>query len=114
MRLRDLMRRAPTIRQWLAMLLAACLVPAAVAVVALFLYSYQRERAGIERATLDVTRALTQTIDRELASAQGAMQALATSPNLDYADLHAFYGQAIEVLHDRPGNILLLADRAGR
>ena len=40
--------------------------------------------------------------------------ARATSPNLDHADLHAFYGQAAEVLHDRPGNILLLADRAGR
>jgi PAS domain S-box-containing protein len=114
MRLRDLIRRAPTIRQWLAMLLAACMVPAAVAVVALFLYSYQRERAGIERATLDVTRALTQAIDRELASAQGAMQALATSPNLDHADLRAFYGQAIEVLHERPGNILLLVARDGR
>ncbi|TQK04773.1 hypothetical protein FBX97_3735 [Herbaspirillum sp. SJZ107] len=114
MRLRDLMRRAPTIRQWLAMLLAACMVPAAGAVVVLFLYSYQRERAGIERATLDVTRALTQAIDRELASAQGAMQALATSPNLDHADLHAFYGQATEVLHDRPGNTLLLVGRDGR
>jgi PAS domain S-box-containing protein len=118
MRLHDLMRRAPTIRQWLAMLLAACMVPAAIAVVALFVHSYRRERAGIERATLDVSRALTQAIDRELASAQAAMQALATSPNLSHgllsADLRAFYGQASEVLHERPGNILLLADRAGR
>jgi PAS domain S-box-containing protein len=115
MRLHNLLRRAPTIRQWLAMLLAAFIVPAAAAVVALFVHSYQRERAGIERATLDVSRALTQTIDRELASAQGAMQALATSPNLDdHGDLRAFYGQATDVLHDRPGNILLLADTRGR
>jgi PAS domain S-box-containing protein len=114
MRLHDLLRRAPTIRQWLAMLLAAVIVPAAAAVVALFVHSYERERTGIERATLDVSRALMQAIDRELASAQGAMQALATSPNLDRADLRAFYGQATEVLHERPGNILLLADRHGR
>jgi PAS domain S-box-containing protein len=114
MRLQNLLRRAPTIRQWLAMLLAALLVPAAVAVVALFVYSYQRERAGIERANLDVARALMQAIDRELSSAQGAMQALATSPNLDHADLRAFHGQATEVLHERPGNILLLADAHGR
>lgn len=114
MHLHDLLRRAPTIRQWLAMLLAACLVPAVVAVVALLHNSYQRERAGIERATLDVSRALTQAIDRELASAQGAMEALATSPNLDRPDLRAFYGQAAEVLHDRPGNILLLSDLDGR
>jgi len=114
MHLRDLLRRAPTIRLWLAMLLAAFIVPAAIAVVALFVHSYQRERAGMERGALDVSRALMQAIDRELASAQGAMQALATSPNLDHADLYAFYGQATQVLHDRPGNILLLVDANGR
>jgi PAS domain S-box-containing protein len=114
MRLRDLWHRAPTVRQWLAMLLAALVVPAAAAVIALFVYSYHRERAGIERATLDVSRALMQAIDRELASAEGAMQALATSPNLDHGDLRAFYGQATEVLHYRPGNILLLSDNRRR
>jgi PAS domain S-box-containing protein len=110
MRLQDMFRRAPTIRQWLTMLLAALIVPAVVAVAVLFVHSYQRERAAIERATLDVSRALMQAIDRELASARAAMQALATSPNLDHADLGAFYGQATQVLHDRPGNILLLSD----
>jgi PAS domain S-box-containing protein len=114
MRLRDLLHRAPTVRQWLAMLLAAFIVPATIAVIVLFIYSYHRERAGIERTTLDVSRALMQAIDRELASAQAAMQALATSPNLDRGDLHAFYDQATEVLHYRPGNILLLSDDARR
>jgi PAS domain S-box-containing protein len=114
MRLHDLMRRAPTIRHWLAMLLAAFIVPAAAAVVFLFIHSYQRERAGIERSTLDVSRALMQAIDRELASAEGAMQALATSPNLDRGDLRGFHGQATEVLHYRPGNILLLSDSRRR
>ena len=108
--LRDFMRRAPTISQWLAMLLAAFLVPAAVAVVALFVHSYGRERAGVERVTLDVARALMQVIDLELASARGAMQALATSPNLDRGELRGFHAQATEVLHYRPGNILLLSD----
>jgi PAS domain S-box-containing protein len=110
MALRDVLRRAPTIRQWLAMLLAAFIVPAAMAVATLSVYAYQRERAGIERANLDVARALMQAVDRELASAEAAMQALATSPNLDRPDLRAFYGQAIDVLHYRPGNVLLLLD----
>lgn len=115
MHLRDLLRRAPTIRQWLAMLLAACIVPAAVAVVALSVYSYQHERTAIERATLDISRALMQAIDLELASARAALQALATSPNLGTdTDLRAFYAQATEVLHSRPGNILLLSDSRGR
>lgn len=110
MRLLDVVRRAPTIRQWLAMLLAAFIVPAALAVATLSVHAYQRERAGVERAYLDVARALMQAIDRELASAQAAMKALATSPNLDRPDLRAFYAQATDVLHSRPGNVLLLLD----
>lgn len=114
MRLRDLMQRAPTISQWLAMLLAAFIVPAAIAVIALFVYSYHRERSAIETATLDVSRALMQAIDREISAAMAAMQALATSPNLDRGDLAAFYGQATDVLRYRPGNILLLSDHNRR
>lgn len=104
------LRRAPTIRQWLTLLLAAFIVPTTVAVVALFLHSYGRERAGIERASQDVSRALMQAIDRELSSAQGALQALATSPSLDARDLRAFHAQAIQVLHARPGNVLVASD----
>ena len=104
------LRRAPTIRQWLALLLAAFIVPTTVAVVALFLHSYGRERAGIERASQDVSRALMQAIDRELSSAQAALEALATSPSLDAHDLRAFHAQAIAVLHARPGNVLVAAD----
>lgn len=80
------------------MLLAAFIVPTTIAVVALFLHSYGRERAGIEQASLDVSRALMQAIDRELSSARAALEALATSPSLDASDLHAFQAQAIEVL----------------
>jgi PAS domain S-box-containing protein len=111
MRLRDLLHRAPTIRQWLAMLLAAVILPASVAVIVLFVYSYRHERTAIELATLDVSRALNQAIDRELASARAAMQALATSHALDQGDLRGFYQQATDVLHYRPGNFLLLSDR---
>ncbi len=85
-------------------------MPTTIAVVALFLHSYGRERAGIERATQDVSRALMQAIDRELSSAQAALQALATSPSLDRHDLRAFHAQAIEVLHSRPGNVLVASD----
>lgn len=103
-------RRAPTIRQWLALLLAAFILPATLAVVALFLHSYARERAGVERAALDVSRALMQAIDLELSSARAALEALATSPSLDRPDLAVFRTQAIAVLHGRPGNVLVLSD----
>ncbi|WP_306397653.1 sensor histidine kinase [Telluria beijingensis] len=108
------LRRAPTIRQWLALLLAAFIVPTTIAVVALFLHSYARERAGIERASQDVSRALMQAIDRELSSARAALEALATSPSLDAHDLRAFQAQAIEVLHARPGNVLVASDASLR
>lgn len=114
MRLQDLFRRAPTIRQWLAMLLAAFIVPAAAAVAVLFAHSYEHERAGIEQRALDLSRALVLAIDRELAGAQGALQALATSPSLDGPDPAALYAQATDLLRGRPGTILLLSGQDGR
>jgi PAS domain S-box-containing protein len=78
------------------------------------LHSYGRERAGVERAQLDVSRALMQAIDRELSSARAALEALATSPSLDAHDLRAFRTQAIEVLHARPGNVLVMCDASLR
>ena len=96
------------------MLLAAFIVPTTLAVVALFLHSYARERAGIERASQDVARALMQAVDRELSSARAALEALATSPALDAHDLRAFQSQAVAVLTARPGNVLMLSDASGR
>jgi len=104
------LRRAPTIRQWLALLLAAFIVPTGIAVVALFLHAYGRERAGVERASQDVARALMQAIDRELGSARAALEALATSPSLDARDLAAFRAQASAVLYSRPGNVVVMSD----
>jgi len=96
------------------MLLAACIVPATIAVVALFMHADARERAGIERASQDVARALMQAIDRELSSARAALEALATSRTLDMHDLGAFRAQAAVVLSGRPGNVLVMSDASGR
>jgi PAS domain S-box-containing protein len=95
-------------------LLAAFIVPMTLAVLALFVHAYARERAGVERAALDVSRALMQAVDRELISARAGLEALATSPSLDNGDLRAFHDQAIAVLGARPGNILVLTDSAFR
>ena len=85
-----------------------------LAVLALFLNAYMRERAGLERAALDVAHALMQTVDHELASARAALEALATSPSLDNKDLAAFHAQALDVLKSRPGNVVVLTDRGLR
>jgi hypothetical protein len=68
-----------------------------LAVLALFLHAYARERAGVERAALDVSRALMQAVDRELISARAALEALATSPSLDHGDLRAFHAQVLSM-----------------
>jgi len=102
-----------TIRQWFALLVVACILPATIATTLLIYSSYKRERAVVERATLDIARALMQSIDRELSNAQGALQALGASPYLTTGDLAAFYLQAMEVVSYRPGHNLVLSNPSG-
>jgi len=91
-------------RAWFVLLVVSCIVPAAMATALLVYHLSQLERAYIERTTIDTARAMMQTVDRELFSAQSALQALATSPYLTSGALADFYGQAQEVLLHRPGD----------
>lgn len=103
-----------TIRRQLDRLVAAVLVPAALAAGLLSAYSYNRQRANIEQNTLETARALTQAVDRELASGRTALQALATSPYLDSGDLGAFHRQASEAMRELPGSNIVLTDESGQ
>ncbi|HEX6412244.1 MAG TPA: hypothetical protein VFZ94_04280, partial [Burkholderiales bacterium] len=66
-----------TIRRQLVRLVAATVIPAAVCTTLLIGYAHDRQSALVENRTLDVARALAQTVDRELARYQAAMAALA-------------------------------------
>jgi diguanylate cyclase (GGDEF)-like protein len=55
-------------------------------------------------------RAVMSAVDRDLAGAQAAMFALATSPHLDSNNLAAFYDQAMEVLKTQNAYNVLLID----
>jgi len=103
-----------TIQRQLVRLVAASVVPAALAAALLIGYSYDRDRALIEDRTLDIARALAQTVDRELASAQAALSVLATSPHLASGDLAAFHRQAQEAIRDLPGDSFVLSDASGQ
>src|SRR5688572_7620442 len=70
-----------TIRRQLVRLVAASVMPAALCTSLLIVYGYDRQRELVEARTLDVARALAQTVDRELARYPAAMLALATSPD---------------------------------
>ena len=65
--------------------------------------NYLIRRALTEQRMLDTPRALTQVVDRELASMQADLRVLATSPSLGAGDLEAFYQQAwvVEDTHPR-------------
>jgi signal transduction histidine kinase len=103
-----------TIQRQLVRLVAASVIPAALAAGLLIAYSYDRERALIEDRTLDIARALAQTVDRELASAQAALLVLATSPYLASGELAAFHRQAQDAIRDLGGDIFVLSDASGQ
>lgn len=89
-------------------------MPAAIATTFFIYRSYQREYANVGRTTIDTARALMQTVDRELSSSEGVLQALATSPYLASGDLAAFYDQAQATLNHRDGNNFMLSDASGQ
>ena len=103
-----------TIRRQLVRLVAATVIPAAVCTTLLIGYAHDRQSALVENRTLDVARALAQTVDRELARYQAAMAALATSPHLSSGDLAAFHRQAQHAMRELPGDIFVLSDASGQ
>lgn len=103
-----------TIREWFVLLVLACVLPAAIATILLINYSYQHERASVQRSTIETARALMQAVDRELSSAQGALLTLGRSPYLRNGDLAAFYEQSREALEFWPGSNIVLSDASGQ
>lgn len=106
--------RTPTIRSRLALLVTACILPASLMAAALIHYNYQRENAQLVREVMATARALTSTVDRELAVTESALNVLATSPSLASNDLAAFHRQAIQVLQTQSANNVVLTDTTGR
>jgi diguanylate cyclase (GGDEF)-like protein len=105
-------KRIPTIRSRLILLVMACIVPAWLMAVGLLLHNYHQDRARLVQESMATARAVMSAVDRELAGAQAAMFALATSPHLDSNDLAAFYDQAMEVLKTQNAFNILLIDPA--
>lgn len=66
--------------------------------VALITYEYQRTRDQLSQTLLGTARAMMSGVDRDLASIESSLVALATSPHLATHDFHAFYNQAHQVL----------------
>ncbi|WP_448191015.1 diguanylate cyclase domain-containing protein [Azospirillum sp. sgz301742] len=103
-----------TVRSQLAWLVVACVLPVWLAAGFLLYHSYQYKRSAIEQHMLGTARALSLTVDGELARVQSALRALATSPLLTSHDFIAFHGQIREVLLEFPDADIILADANGQ
>lgn len=94
------------------MLVMACVVPAALMAILLIAHDYQRSRDQLLANSLGTARAIVSVIDRDLASIESSLVALATSPHIVSGDFHAFYLQAQNVLRNQSAqsdmNIALL------
>lgn len=96
------------------MLVVVCVVPTVLTMTILVYRAYKGEAVTQELIRIETARALMQAVDRELSSAQGTLQALATSPYLTTNDLRGFHVQAREVQSLRPSNNFVLSDSSGR
>jgi len=91
-------KHAPTIRSKLVMLVLVCVLPASLLAVVLISYDYQRTREHLLFNLLTTARTLMSVVDRDVASIESSLVALATSPHLQTGDFHRFYTQAQTVL----------------
>lgn len=106
-------RRRP-ISFWLRWLVIVCVVPAWAVVALVMALSYDRERGTLRQSTAIMARALMQTVDADIATVVGALQALATSPLLANDDLPAFHAQAQKLQRMLDIGHIVLADPSRR
>ena len=102
------------VRSRLALLVAACVMPAVLMALVLVSHLYGRERERFVVDSMATARAMVQAIDRELASVRMAAEVLSTSPYLQSGDMAGFYSQAKSVVLRQIGSNVVLSDAAGQ
>jgi hypothetical protein len=106
--------RRATIRSHLRRLVLVCVLPVWLISGFLVYYAYDSKRAQETGHMLGTARALSMSVDRELASIQAALQALATSPVFGSGDLAGIHSQALELLRSYPKADIIVADADGQ
>ncbi|HEY2135490.1 MAG TPA: ATP-binding protein [Xanthobacteraceae bacterium] len=107
-------QRSRTIRGTLILIVVACVLPAWIGVAMLIQNIYERESARATQNTMMTARALMLAVDRHLASAQIAMEVLATSTELRSDNFAGFHQRASGLLAKLPGNVIVLSDESGQ
>lgn len=102
-----------SIRTQLALLVMACVVPAAAMAAFLIFYDYQRARDQLITNSVATVHAMASVVDSDLSSITASLRSLGTSPYLKSNDLAAFYAQAKDVLKSQQGDNIVLGNMIG-
>ena len=103
-----------TIRFHLLRLVVASVLPVWLVACVLVCHAYLGKRDQVNRNMLETARSLTKVVDRELASVQSALLALASSPSFAAGDLAGVQRQALRILQSYPDADIIVADATGQ
>lgn len=106
-------RRGWGTRAILALLVAACLLPATLVSTYFIVANHQQRRDTVIHSVVQSARNLSSALDRDLGSIESGLLVLATSPTLRSGDLAAFQDQVMEVLPSQSISHYVLIDPKG-
>ncbi|MDR3439699.1 diguanylate cyclase [Telmatospirillum sp.] len=102
--------RSFSVRQWLTLLLATCIIPVWIGAVWTLDRATNAKRDLIEAELLHSARILSLVLEGKIASVRSTLQSLASSPSLDNGDFAAFHRQTRLLAADIPeADIILTA-----
>ena len=104
----------PTLRSRLIFLVLGCMLPASLMAGTFVFYNYYHEKAQRVSITVSTARSMTATVDKDLASVESGLRALATSHLLLENNYFEFYIQAQAVLRELHANAITLSDANGQ
>jgi signal transduction histidine kinase len=109
-----LIGRHSSIRRQLTCLVIACVLPVWLIAGLLVRHEYYSKLEEVNRDMLATARAFTMVVDRELASVQASLLALATSPSFRNGDFKDIHRQTLELLKTHPGADIIVSDITGQ
>ncbi len=107
-------RAAPSLRRRLHLLVLVSTMPFMLLFLGTAMMQHRLGRAQAGAAALDLARALTLGVERELATAVATLEVLALSPSLQSSDLTAFRAELTRYAGAQaPGTGVMLLDPSG-
>ena len=107
-------QRRYSLRASLLLLIAVCVLPAAVVSGSLAYANYRLQREQTYQNTVLLARKIASDLDRELSAVESGLRVLATSPDLAAGDLRAFHQRARDAIKSQIVYNYVLMDRNGR